>query len=185
MTKIKETASTFFALEERFGYFFRQLNADPLSISLKTRFPLSYASPFSRVHGPIILTRVSQSGSFINASPILATKRSAKHTERVYNPFELSHLQSLRLLLLSLAFRYPGGFLLKCCSLFTQHTYARTHTHTYISQTRFVDSFAFFANVLLPRLLLFPFRSTPQSKNTLFPSLLPSQQSLTFRFPLV
>lgn len=184
MTKIKETASTFFALEERFGYFFRQLNADPLSISLKTRFPLSYASPFSRVHGPIILTRVSQSGSFINASPILATKRSAEHTERVYNPFELSHLRSLRLLLLSLAFRYPAGFLLKCCSLFTQHTYARTHIHQPDSFR--LDSFAFFANVLLPRLLLFPFRSTPQSKNTLFPpSLPPSQQSLTFRFPLV
>lgn len=52
-------------------------------------------------------------------------------------------------------------------------TRARAHTHTYINQTRFADSSAFFANVLLPHLLLFPVSVNPTVKEYSLPSSLP------------
>lgn len=111
LTEINETTSTFFAMEERFDYFFRQLNVGPLSVSLKIRFPLSYALlslVYTDPSQPLSLP-VFQSGSFINASLILAAKRLVQPSI----PREYTILSS-----------FPPQMLL---------TFYPTHTYTYTS----------------------------------------------------
>ena len=74
MTEIKEMASTFRSGRSgSFGYFFQQLNVSPLSVFLKTRFFLSYT--LSCAQRPFHFHPNPRSGSFINASLILAVKR--------------------------------------------------------------------------------------------------------------
>lgn len=88
-------------------------------------------SPFSRVHGPFDL-HPRASDSFINASLILTVKRLVRPSiPREYTTLSSFPIFSPFVLLSSsLAFRYPAGSLLKCCSLFTQHIYTHTHTCT-------------------------------------------------------
>jgi len=101
---------------------------------------------------------VFQSGSFINASLILAAKR----------PVRPSIPSSLTLVArFSVSSRQVSS---SNIAHFLPNIHTRAHIH--ISQTRFADSSAFFANVFLPRLLLFPFRSTPTVKE--YPLPLPS-----------
>lgn len=97
-----------------------------------------------------------QSGSFINASLILAAKRLARSgiPKRTYN-------QPFRALPLSFI-PYPRRLLFGIQQVSSSNVahFLSQNIHTHISQTRFPDFSAFFVNVLLPRLLLFPFRST-------------------------
>lgn len=80
-----------------------------------------------------------------------------------------SNFQSLRLLS-SLAFPVSSRFPPQMLLTFYQ---TRAHTHTYINQTHFADSSAFFANVLLPHLLLFLVSVNPTVKEYSLPSSLP------------
>lgn len=105
---------------------------------MKTRFFLSYVSllslVFSRTLRPLSLP-VFQSGSFINASLILAAKRLVRPSiPREYTTLSsFPSFQSLRLLPSSLAFRYPAGSppqMLLTFSFIFYFTQTHTHTHT-------------------------------------------------------
>lgn len=132
LTEIKETASTFFALEERFGYFFRQLN-----VSAHLAFLWKLVSPYvsflscTRTLRPLSLL-VFQSSSFINASLLFWQRNDdlvwPSIPDRVYNPFELFQLSvpsSFTLIArFSVSSRFPPQMLL---------TFYPTHIHTHTS----------------------------------------------------
>lgn len=177
LTEIEETRNIFLARKEHFDYFFRQDPVRPLSVSLKTRFPylvLSFLSYIRALRASSLL--VFQSGSFINASLILATKRLTqsgipKRTTTLPSSTTLIHSLPSSLSLFGIqqvSFSNVAHFLSQ---------------NIHINQTRSTHSFVFFVNVLLPRLLLFSFRSTPRRRIYSLPFQF--LQSLTSRFPLV